>query len=250
MEELIIKLTSLLASDYYDERHFNTILVAIKEYFNADKIEIDYSKEEEKSNELNQIEKLGYFRIYNPKKPIDKFMRDYLTVYSQTLTNIYLTWNKSRKDELTGVYNNNALNEKIKDNKEFNNVGIAFVDANGLGVINNTYGHEAGDKLLKTIAEALYTSFRKRDVFRKGGDEFVIIAENIPEEIFNEKINKVREYISNTPYSASIGSIHVEYTNNIKNDIKKADEIMYVEKEEYRKNNQDKYTVSHVIKRV
>lgn len=47
--------------------------------------------------------------------------------------------------------------------------GVAFVDANGLGVVNNMYGHESGDNLLKIVADCLKQYFRYCDIYRIGG---------------------------------------------------------------------------------
>ena len=78
------------------------------------------------------------------------------------------------KDDLTGVSNFKAFKNKISEQKSFRNVSLAFVDVNGLGVVNNTLGHEAGDFMLLTIASIMSKYFRKSDIYRKDRDEYII----------------------------------------------------------------------------
>ncbi|MFW6364949.1 MAG: diguanylate cyclase [Spirochaetota bacterium] len=86
----------------------------------------------------------------------------------------------SIRDELTGLFNrrgflalsDQALKHCIREGKE---AIVCFVDMDGLKDINDTYGHEEGDKALKVISEILIDSFREADVIsRFGGDEFAI----------------------------------------------------------------------------
>jgi diguanylate cyclase (GGDEF)-like protein len=83
----------------------------------------------------------------------------------------------SEIDALTGVYNRRKgfdLLESILSEYD-EQLSICFIDVNGLKVVNDTLGHEAGDKLLKTSAELLKQKIRNEDVLcRFGGDEFVI----------------------------------------------------------------------------
>ena len=87
------------------------------------------------------------------------------------------------KDALTGCYSRNYYEnyktEIFDPNRDHNQVGLIFVDVNGLKKINDTKGHKAGDDLIKKTADFLKSSCRKEDmVFRIGGDEFVIICRN------------------------------------------------------------------------
>ena len=74
-------------------------------------------------------------------------------------------------DSTLKVYNRRAYDELLHGNKkQFQNVGILFVDANGLGILNNTYGYQKGDELLKTVSTSLKYNFRLSDIYRIGGD--------------------------------------------------------------------------------
>lgn len=86
------------------------------------------------------------------------------------------------QDGLTGVKNSNALkpivdriNKQIKEGKaEF---AVVMCDVDNLKTINDIHGHIAGDKAIKGACTALKRTFRKSEIFRMGGDEFVAILE-------------------------------------------------------------------------
>lgn len=88
------------------------------------------------------------------------------------------------RDSLTGVKNYNAyveaeqqMDERISsgDVKEF---GVAVFDVNGLKQMNDTRGHEAGDRLLQDSCHMICSTFKHSPVFRIGGDEFVVLLED------------------------------------------------------------------------
>lgn len=96
---------------------------------------------------------------------------------------IYLLDTEAHRDGLTGVGNKSAFmdkeseinNEIISGNANFS---VAVFDVNKLKVTNDIFGHMAGDKLLSTVSAHLSASFVEADVFRIGGDEFVVILKN------------------------------------------------------------------------
>lgn len=117
---------------------------------------------------------------------------------------------------------------------------ILFIDLNGFKLINDTFGHESGDRLLKTVANRL--SSRSSDIVsRFGGDEFVIVlnkVKNISEvSLFAQKIlKKIKEPITvndhQTCITASIGiSLFPHDGTDLKTLLKKADMAMYRAKE-------------------
>lgn len=84
-------------------------------------------------------------------------------------------------DVMTGTLNRNAyerrLNNLRKESADLRDITVIAVDINDLKKLNDTYGHQAGDEALKTVAEFLLTSIgESAEVYRIGGDEFVCIA--------------------------------------------------------------------------
>ena len=78
-------------------------------------------------------------------------------------------------DSLTGLLNRNYFERTIEnlDKNEYRNVACVYIDANGLHNINNRFGHEAGDNMIKAVAQALQSKFGSDKTYRIGGDEFV-----------------------------------------------------------------------------
>ncbi len=82
------------------------------------------------------------------------------------------------RDALTGLYNRGYFEEELKrlDHRRGGAVGLIIVDVDGLKVVNDALGHEAGDELLRRTARTLTECFRQEDlVARIGGDEFAIL---------------------------------------------------------------------------
>ena len=88
----------------------------------------------------------------------------------------------SMTDELTGLHNRRSFNllaeqEKKIAFREKKNLSLTFIDIDGLKAINDTYGHYAGDRAIKAMAELLNETFRRSDIIaRLGGDEFVVLS--------------------------------------------------------------------------
>lgn len=88
---------------------------------------------------------------------------------------------RSRHDALTGVANRRYFEERLAESisraqREQERVGLLFVDADRFKQINDRYGHETGDRVLRTLAERLSGGVRSHDVVaRLGGDEFVVL---------------------------------------------------------------------------
>ncbi|MFJ1472168.1 diguanylate cyclase domain-containing protein [Massilia orientalis] len=88
-------------------------------------------------------------------------------------------------DALTGLLNRRALTESLpiaqaRSRRTGKMLGVLFIDLDGFKAVNDTHGHEAGDKLLCEIARRLQSTVRKTDsVFRLAGDEFTVLLEDM-----------------------------------------------------------------------
>ncbi|MBO4678924.1 MAG: GGDEF domain-containing protein, partial [Lachnospiraceae bacterium] len=146
-------------------------------------------------------------------------------------------------DSLTGVHNRNAMNKKIF---EFANgiadvgrgIGVVYVDMNGLKYVNDSMGHSEGDKMIKWIAAKLMAVFDSNDIYRAGGDEFVIISPNITKKEFDSRFKKLKasSAVDGEP-SFALGSSYSDSDTNIKKIMKAADAEMYKNKAEFYKVN-------------
>ena len=142
---------------------------------------------------------------------------------------------ESHTDLLTGLYNRNRYTDVLKGYETTlpQSLGIVFVDVNGIKNINDTYGHEYGDKLLQSVS-AILAEIAGKSVYRIGGDEFVILAENICEADFDAKIRELKKRFEQTDScDVSIGGVWKSEILDINQMLKQADEQMYAEKQQY-----------------
>ncbi len=149
-------------------------------------------------------------------------------------------------DMLTYARNRNALNKRIDSLSSSNNnrpdkLGIVYADLNGLKTVNDNGGHEAGDKLLKHAAGLLNETFGAYEIYRAGGDEFVVFCPDITEETLSERIIQLKKLAEDTAdVSFAIGYGLFESDYDIINSMQLTDERMYDDKKEYYKLHLDK----------
>lgn len=110
-------------------------------------------------------------------------------------------------DALTGLRNRNSYNKALKAFRKEDGGSFAcvYIDVNGLHEINNHLGHEAGDEMLKVVADSLLDHFSPEEVFRIGGDEFVVLIRDLTRGLLEEKLQKLAEAVGKKGYSLSIG---------------------------------------------
>ena len=145
----------------------------------------------------------------------------------------------SSTDLLTGVMNRNAMNNRIMDHDNGINTikvpyGVFFIDVNGLKTVNDTNGHIAGDNLLKDVAVTMKEHFEKGEIYRVGGDEFMVIAEGIDRsefDILEKNLRKDCERPGRAHYA--VGACFSDEAEDIKKAMQIADTRMYADKEEY-----------------
>ena len=145
----------------------------------------------------------------------------------------------SSKDILTGVMNRNEMNNYV-DKLSLDNagsgisVGVVFADLNGLKRVNDKYGHNSGDTLLKNAAKALEEVFDTDEIFRAGGDEFTIIVTGITEEELSRRVEAVREASQKYEHVCfAIGQCYDDKRTNVRQALRIADERMYEDKQKY-----------------
>ena len=139
-------------------------------------------------------------------------------------------------DQLTDLYNRHYFEACEEELKDIPVLSVIMTDVNGLKLVNDTYGHEAGDELLKNYAELLRKSFKRSDlIFRWGGDEFIIILKNTREAKSWELCNRLKKHCGETfvkdiPLSISIGISSKLDGGDIDEAIKEAEDMMYKNK--------------------
>ena len=156
-------------------------------------------------------------------------------------------------DFLTQLYNRRRIDkvfEKLapKDGEE-KTIGIILIDVDYFKHINDTFGHQIGDKVLKKVAASIRSVVRDNDLAgRFGGDEFIIVLPDanvvVAEDITKNLVSTIRREPELRIYGVtlSVGCTSCSVTAddyNVKNMLKKADDALYVAKE----NGRNQYVV-------
>ena len=139
-------------------------------------------------------------------------------------------------DQLTDLYNRYYFESCEEELKGIPVLSVIMSDVNGLKLFNDTYGHEAGDKLLKKYADLLRKSFKQSDlIFRWGGDEFIIVLKNTEEARSWELCNRLikhcgKTFVNDIPLSISVGISSKLQGEDIGKAIREAEDMMYKNK--------------------
>ena len=149
-------------------------------------------------------------------------------------------------DELTGLPNRQLLVERLRTarqhaDRQKRSLSVCYLDIDGFKAINDEFGHDAGDKALKTVADRLAHSLRRGDtIARIGGDEFVILVQSDnPEIVYQRLLSEVSQPIpvadTFITVTASLGAaIYPDDNTDAEGLIRHADQAMYAAKEKGR----------------
>lgn len=142
----------------------------------------------------------------------------------------------SEMDLLTGLRSRNAYEQQLAAYPGMcrTSLGCVFVDVNGLHELNNTQGHEAGDALLRFVAQQLLEQFDARHIYRIGGDEYVVFAPDMGKEELVRRISAAALAAEAQGYHISVG-IRSQHVGEIRMDelIRDAEKRMYADKAAY-----------------
>ena len=142
-------------------------------------------------------------------------------------------------DALTGIYNRYKMNEEIefeiKKSKRYKkSFALIMFDIDFFKVVNDTYGHDIGDRVLEELAQVVRHNIRATDTFaRWGGEEFMILARNSDEDSATLLAEKIRKKVENFLFADKISitiSIGISiYRANKKKEtlLKEADRALY-----------------------
>ena len=181
-----------------------------------------------------------------PEKGTSEFrylVREYNRLYDVYKKSIEKLNFKAYHDELTGVYNR-AGYEMLVDNIEVENTYMLLFDVDNFKGINDTYGHDTGDRVLIKLADTIKKHFRPDDfVCRIGGDEFIVFMLHFPEkndDIIAQKINSINSALENTEdglpaLSISVGIVHGSEAQKVEDLFEKTDSAMYEAKQKGKK---------------
>ena len=187
---------------------------------------------------------LGYIMAINFDAENAQHIRDTLDlttffIASEIANNQFIDRLKSlnETDLLTGVMNRNAMDARLSSLKGGadgapRETGIVFVDMNGLKYVNDNQGHMAGDILLKNAAVILQSTFVDDDIFRVGGDEFLVLMRHTDEADMRRRIADIKkkaELFENVSFAA--GYCMLREAGDVRKALAEADAMMYADKD-------------------
>ncbi len=154
-------------------------------------------------------------------------------------------------DSMTGVANKTAYLDYVKElNSRINNgtasFAIAVFDVNGLKTTNDNYGHECGDRIIVDAAAMIRRVFSGEQIFRIGGDEFIVILGSTTENELNAKLLQIGELVEKFNAEEKRYAMTLSFSGGgavyrpgedaaFKEVFKRADEAMYQNKGNYYK---------------
>lgn len=193
---------------------------------------------------------IGFYGVDNP--PED--MLDYTVNLLQMMGYFVLALLRQRNlqkellhmsynDDLTKVGNRRFFADTIQKMTDEDAVGFVYCDVTGLKRLNDSEGHQAGDKLLLQVTSILKEVFSKEQIFRLGGDEFVVLFRSSDYDLFQDKVLQImfqhkilqlRELSIQRQVNLAIGSSWVQNPGNkLIELLSEAEEKMYQDKAEF-----------------
>lgn len=136
-------------------------------------------------------------------------------------------------DALTGAYNRRYYENRIR--KVRGHAGVAMIDLDDFKLYNDTCGHNAGNLVLNTVVGIIRGCICKTDILiRYGGDEFLLILQDVDEEIFSKKLKQIRDMVCEAEVpgyarlrlTVSIGGVLAD-NETIESAVARADGLMY-----------------------
>ena len=193
---------------------------------------------------------IGFYGVDNP--PVD--MLDYTANLLQMMGYFVLALLRQRNlqkellhmsynDDLTKVGNRRFFADTIQKMTDEDAVGFVYCDVTGLKRLNDSEGHQAGDKLLLQVTSILKEVFSKEQIFRLGGDEFVVVFRSSDYDLFQDKVLQImfqhkilqlRELSIQRQVNLAIGSSWAQNPGNkLIELLSEAEEKMYQDKAEF-----------------
>lgn len=211
---------------YYEQKTKDDIKSKINLAFQGKQEEHTYSVPN------GQVLKTFFSGIKNDQNEIESvvlFTQD-ITINKKKEEEVYeLTYH----DSLTNVYNRHYFMDNLDSFSEIEDLILIYIDVNMLKIINDAFGHYYGDLLLETVAsEALKHFGVNSTVIRMGGDELIIILEDISESqaksLLDEFVEKnQKNIIIAVPISISVGLAVKENNKSFEQVFREAEEKMY-----------------------
>ena len=166
--------------------------------------------------------------------------KNYNLMYYTTKDNTNKLNYEANHDELTGLFNRRGY-DFFLNNVDMETSTLMIIDLDKFKSINDNYGHDVGDAVIKRAAKIIFDSFRSQDyVCRIGGDEFAVImirSDSSMKNLITHKVNLINQKLKNPeekdipPVSCSVGVAFGHTDINVSDLFKQADQALYETKQ-------------------
>lgn len=186
---------------------------------------------------------IGFYGVDNPPGESLDYAQNMLEIVGHFIVSCLKRRNllkelrdMSYSDQLTGIGNRHALYEYIAVLPHEQSIGIVYCDITGLKRVNDTLGHEAGDKLIVRACQCLKDVFGDFGLFRIGGDELLALCPKIEENELNKKVLALKEDIPEKDVTMAVGAIwQKDGRISIEKLLSESEKLMYQDKAAYYK---------------
>ncbi|MDH5716240.1 MAG: diguanylate cyclase [Spirochaetia bacterium] len=195
--------------------HYRMVVSPVKEIYNISRQiasgNFDARAKVNGSDELAELSRSFNFMARTLKERFENVLNERDTVLKQK-ENIEIMANK---DELTGLYNRRYLFSKMeselsKSVNENSSIGFLMLDIDYFKNFNDTYGHQIGDEVLKSVAKQIEKQSRDKDVVaRYGGEEFSVLLPHTDERGLKIAAERIRSSVENAKVESKKGVMNV-----------------------------------------
>lgn len=186
---------------------------------------------------------IGFYGVDNPPVKSIGYASNMLQIMGHFIASSIKRRNLLRQlkkmsfsDPLTGFGNRFAMNDFVEKLHSGESIGVVYCDITGLKRVNDSEGHEAGDKLIVHACECLAKSFYGCGLFRIGGDELLVLCREMDEATLLERVEMLKQLLAEVKVIMAVGAAwEKDGSVGIDELLKRAEEKMYEEKRKYYK---------------
>lgn len=190
---------------------------------------------------LAKAEVVGFVRIDDPPEKQMNAVAEMCKILSHFIVSLIQQRDLIRnleqisfRDQMTGAMNRYALNSYLARAHLERDMGLIYCDLIGLKRVNDRFGHASGDRTIIQAYQVLGGMFPEDQIFRMGGDEFLVVREGVGREKFQESVEQLKAAAVSSRCWLSIGSAWCQAGGKSFNDLmNEADENMYENKRTY-----------------
>lgn len=183
---------------------------------------------------------VGFLGVDNPDHQLNPILAPLLNIigyFTSTLLKrrdlVIRLHDLSYHDQLTGALNRHALSAQYQDTS-LTSAGVVYCDITGLKHTNDTQGHDAGDQLILRCYQFLKDTADSPQVYRTGGDEFVVLYPNWSRQDFYDCVYRIQRSIQQCSCHLALGHAWSNLQPlNLEQLIAQADQVMYGDKRNY-----------------